>query len=88
MFASLSSGAIGAAIGAPADLILIRLQADDTLPKKKRKLYRNFFNAARRIPKEEGFMILYNGAMPTVIRAMALNFGMFCSYEESKERIS
>ena len=45
-------------------------------------------DAAKRIPKEEGFTTLWKGGVPTVIRAMALNFGLLTSFEESKERLS
>ena len=33
-------------------------------------------------------MALWKGARPTVVRAIALNIGMLCSYEESKERLA
>jgi solute carrier family 25 (mitochondrial oxoglutarate transporter), member 11 len=84
--ASLSAGGIASAIGSPADLILIRMQADSMLPVEQRRNYTSVFNAARRIPAEEGITALWKGGVPTVTRAMALNFGMFTTYEEAKER--
>ncbi len=33
-------------------------------------------------------MSLWKGGVPTVVRAMSLNLGMFTTYEESKERLS
>jgi solute carrier family 25 oxoglutarate transporter 11 len=86
--ASLTAGGIGSCIGNPADLILIRMQADSTLPVDQRRNYKSFFDAARRIPAEEGITALWKGGVPTVTRAMALNFGMFTTYEECKERFS
>jgi len=50
--------------------------------------YTSFFDAARRIPAEEGVLGLWKGCQPTVIRAMSLNLGMFTTYEEAKERFS
>ncbi|KAI3978214.1 hypothetical protein MKX01_013045 [Papaver californicum] len=67
----LTAGAIGASVGSPADLALIRMQADYTLPQAQRRNYRNAFHA------------LTPG--PTVVRAMALNMGMLASYDQSVE---
>jgi solute carrier family 25 (mitochondrial oxoglutarate transporter), member 11 len=64
------------------------MQADSTLPVEQRRGYTSFFNAARRIPAEEGILSLWSGGFPTVVRAMSLNLGMFTTYEESKERLS
>ena len=85
---SLAAGGLGSLVGTPADLILIRMQGDSTLPPEQRRNYTSVFNAARRIPQEEGVLSLWKGGMPTVIRAMALNLGMFTTYEESKERLT
>lgn len=58
------------------------------MPPDQRRNYKSFFDAARRIPAEEGVLSLWKGGVPTVTRAMALNFGMFTTYEECKERFS
>jgi solute carrier family 25 oxoglutarate transporter 11 len=84
----LTAGGLGAFIGTPADLILIRMQADSTLPIEQRRNYTSVFNAMRRIPAEEGVLSLWNGGVPTVTRAMAYNLGMFTAYEESKNRLT
>ena len=85
--ASLTAGGVASFIGTPADLILIRMQSDTTLPVDQRRNYKSFFDAARRIPAEEGVTSLWSGGVPTITRAMALNFGMFSTYEEAKERL-
>lgn len=85
---SLIAGGLGSFVGTPADLILVRMQADGSLPVEQRRNYTSFFDAARRIPAEEGVTGLWKGAIPTMVRAMALNFGMFTTYEEAKERLS
>jgi len=64
------------------------MQSDATLEAAKRRNYTSFFNAAKRIPTEEGITALWAGGVPTIIRAMALNLGMFTTYEESKERLA
>jgi len=45
-------------------------------------------NALRRIAGEEGVAALWNGCLPTVARAMALNFGQLAFYSESKARFA
>ena len=81
----LSAGAIGASVGTPADLALVRMQADATLPEAHRRHYKHAFHALGRIMKEEGVLALWKGAGPTVVRAMALNMGMLASYDQSIE---
>ena len=85
---SLTAGGLGSIVGNPSDLILVRLQADATLPEGQKRGYTSFFDAARRIPAEEGILGLWKGCSPTVVRAMSLNLGMFTTYEESKERLT
>lgn len=84
----LTAGFMGSLVGNPADLILIRLQSDATLPEAQRRNYRNFNDAFGRIIREEGVATLWKGATPTVIRAMALNFGMLGPFDEFKERLN
>ncbi|KZV25693.1 mitochondrial dicarboxylate/tricarboxylate transporter DTC [Dorcoceras hygrometricum] len=81
----LTAGAIGATVGSPADLALIRMQADATLPVAQRRNYTNAFHALYRITADEGVLALWKGAGPTVVRAMALNMGMLASYDQSVE---
>lgn len=81
----LTAGAIGASVGSPADLALIRMQADATLPLAQRRHYKNAFHALGRIVADEGVLALWKGAGPTVVRAMALNMGMLASYDQSVE---
>src|SRR6202042_810988 len=73
--AGLTAGGLAAMIGNPADLALIRMQSDGLKPKDKRANYRSVFDALKRIAGTEGIGALWAGASPTVIRAMALNFG-------------
>lgn len=83
----LSAGFIGSIVGNPADLILIRMQADSTLPVEQRRNYTGFFNAFNRIIKEEGVLALWRGSGPTVLRAMVLNFAMLGPFDEVKEQL-
>jgi len=74
-------------VGNPADLALIRMQSDGLKPKDKRANYRSVFDALKRIAGTEGIGALWAGASPTVIRAMALNFGQLSFFAESKSQL-
>mmetsp|Transcript_24004 Transcript_24004/g.61070 ORF Transcript_24004/g.61070 Transcript_24004/m.61070 type:complete len:295 (-) Transcript_24004:197-1081(-) len=84
---ALSAGGIAAVIGNPADLTLIRMQADSMLPEAERRGYRNVFHALGMVVKEDGAMGLFKGAGPTATRAMALNFGMLSFNTQAKQQL-
>lgn len=86
--ASLVAGATGAFVGNPADLALIRMQTDHTLPPDQRRHYKNVVDALTRIVREEGILELWKGVGPTMVRAMALNLGMLGPYDQAKEMLS
>jgi hypothetical protein len=65
--------------------VVIRIQSDNTLPPEKRRKYSSVPNAFKRIFQEEGIFALFEGAIPTACKGMALNLGMFAFYEKSKE---
>lgn len=69
-------------MGSPADLSLIRMQSDSTLPAAQRRNYKGVGDALTRIVKDEGAIGLFRGAGPTVTRAMALNMGMLASNDQ------
>ncbi|KAI3434506.1 hypothetical protein D9Q98_002580 [Chlorella vulgaris] len=81
----LTAGGLGALVGSPADLSLIRMQADTTLPPEQRRNYKGVFDALTRIVRDEGIGGLFTGAGPTVVRACALNMGMLASNDQAKE---
>lgn len=85
--AGLSAGGLAAMVGNPADLALIRMQSDGMKPKAERANYRSVFDALKRIAGQEGIGALWAGATPTVIRAMALNFGQLTFFAESKAQL-
>jgi len=84
---SITAGGIGSLVGNPADLALIRMQADHTLPAEQRRHYTGVGNALSRIVKEEGTLALWRGSTPTAIRAMALNLGMLAPFDQAKEML-
>ncbi|TLD28920.1 hypothetical protein PspLS_03861 [Pyricularia sp. CBS 133598] len=85
--AGLSAGGLAAMIGNPADLALIRMQSDGLKPKESRQNYKSVIDALARITKNEGIAALWSGATPTVVRAMALNFGQLAFFSEAKAQL-
>ena len=81
----MTAGGLGAIIGSPADLSLIRMQSDGLQPPEKRRNYKGVGQALSTIIREEGIMGLFTGAGPTAVRAMALNMGMLASNDQAKE---
>jgi len=85
--AGLSAGGLAAMIGNPADLALIRMQSDGLKPLAERKNYKSVIDALSSIAKSEGVGALWSGAAPTVVRAMALNFGQLAFFSEAKQQL-
>ncbi|TPX15470.1 uncharacterized protein E0L32_004450 [Thyridium curvatum] len=85
--AGLSAGGLAAMIGNPADLALIRMQSDGLKPIAERKNYKSVIDALSSIAKSEGIGALWAGAAPTVVRAMALNFGQLAFFSEAKAQL-
>merc|ERR1719157_306047 len=81
---ALGAGGIAAVMGNPADLALIRMQADSMLPVEQRRNYRGVFHALGSIAGADGPMGLFKGAAATATRAMALNFGMLAFNAQAK----
>lgn len=81
----LTAGGIGAFVGTPAEISLIRMCADGRLPVAQQRGYRNVFDALFRIVKEEGVLTLWRGCGPTVARAMVVNAAQLASYSQAKQ---
>ncbi|KFA65279.1 hypothetical protein S40285_02697 [Stachybotrys chlorohalonatus IBT 40285] len=85
--AGLTAGGLAAMLGNPADLALIRMQSDGLKPLAERKNYKSVIDALTSIAKGEGVAALWAGAAPTVVRAMALNFGQLAFFSEAKAQL-
>ncbi|KAF9891524.1 hypothetical protein FE257_003991 [Aspergillus nanangensis] len=85
--AGLGAGALAAFIGNPTEVALIRMQADGMRPIQERRNYSSAFNALWRIARHGGPLSLWNGATPTIVRAMSTNFGQLAFFSESKHQI-
>lgn len=81
------AGACGAFVGTPAEVALVRMTADGRLPVDQRRNYSSVFNALLRIAREEGVLVMWRGAIPTMGRAMVVNAAQLASYSQAKEAL-
>lgn len=83
----MTAGAVGAVVGNPAEVALIRMTADGRLPRAEQRGYTSVFNARGRVTREEGSITLWRGTLPTVGRALELNVAQLVTYDQAKEFI-
>ncbi|KAL0130822.1 hypothetical protein PUN28_002439 [Cardiocondyla obscurior] len=83
----MTAGCVGAFVGTPAEVALIRMTADGRLPIAERRNYKNVFDALFRIIREEGLFTLWRGAIPTMGRAMVVNAAQLASYSQAKQAL-
>lgn len=81
----MAAGAVGAFVGTPAEISLIRMTSDGRMPLAERRNYKNVFDALLRITKEEGVLTLWRGCIPTIGRAMVVNAAQLASYSQAKQ---
>ncbi|XP_014274599.1 mitochondrial 2-oxoglutarate/malate carrier protein [Halyomorpha halys] len=79
------AGICGAFVGTPAEVALIRMTADGKLPPAERRNYTNVFTALARITREEGFLTLWRGVIPTMGRSVVVNSVQLATYSQAKE---
>ena len=86
--AALVSGATGAIVGNPADLAMVRMQADGRLPAHERRNYTGVANAISRMVSQDGVTSLWTGSAPTVTRAMLVTAAQLATYDQIKDAIT
>ena len=86
--AALVAGASGAVVGNPADLAMVRMQADGRLPFQERRNYTGVGNALVRMVKQDGVMSLWTGSAPTVTRAMLVTAAQLATYDQIKDTVT
>jgi hypothetical protein len=84
----LAAGALGALLSSPADLVMLRMQADGRLPLEARRNYKNPFHALHRIVTTEGVTALWRGAGPNINRAMIVTTSQLVSYSTAQDYIA
>lgn len=80
----MAGGALGGAVGNPADIVNIRMQADSRLPEAQRRNYKHAVDGLLRVKREEGAEALLRGVRPNIIRAMLLTTGQIAAYDLAK----
>ncbi|KAL8243139.1 hypothetical protein R6Q59_009397 [Mikania micrantha] len=85
--AGLLAGGIGAAVGNPADVAMVRMQADGRLPVAQRRNYKGVSDAIATMVKQEGVTSLWRGSSLTVNRAMIVTASQLASYDQIKETL-
>ncbi|WZY80247.1 hypothetical protein YC2023_026631 [Brassica napus] len=83
--AGLIAGAVGSAVGNPADVAMVRMQADGRLPFHRRRNYKSVVDAIERIVRHEGVSSLWRGSWLTVNRAMIVTASQLATYDHVKE---
>eukprot|EP01112_Ceratiomyxa_fruticulosa_P002677 TRINITY_DN12836_c0_g1_i1.p1 TRINITY_DN12836_c0_g1~~TRINITY_DN12836_c0_g1_i1.p1 ORF type:complete len:305 (-),score=38.13 TRINITY_DN12836_c0_g1_i1:71-985(-) len=84
---AMASGALGGAVGNPADIVNVRMQNDGKLPVEQRRNYKHAFDGLVRMTREEGMSALARGIQPNVYRAMYMNAGQQVSYDIFKRNL-
>lgn len=85
MLCGVTSGAIAAGISCPAEVTLVRLSNDSSLPEAERRNYKGVGDAFVRIAKEEGFPAFFRGAGPFVNRAMLVGAVQVGTYDQFRQ---
>lgn len=81
----MSAGVVGAFVGTPAEVALVRMTSDGRLPIAERRNYSSVINALYRIATEESVATLFRGAVPTMGRAMVVNAAQLATYSQAKQ---
>lgn len=81
-----AAGGIGAFVGNPGDVAMVRLMADGKLPVEQRRGYKNFVDACSKIARSEGLLSMWRtGVVPNMNRATIITVGQLAAYDQCKE---
>lgn len=79
------SGGIAAYVSCPAEVAVVRMSNDSTLPPSERRNYKGVMDTAQRIVKEEGVAAFWRGSTPFVQRAMMVGVFQVATLDQFKE---
>ena len=79
-----TTGGIAAYISCPMEVATVRMSNDATLPVDQRRNYKNVFDTASRITKEEGVAAFWRGSTPFVQRAMLVGVFQVATLDQFK----
>ncbi|XP_047358186.1 mitochondrial 2-oxoglutarate/malate carrier protein-like [Vespa velutina] len=78
------SGVVGAFVGTPADVVLVRMVGDIKLSPEKRRNYKNVISALVDICQKEGITTLWRGTAPSIGRAAIVSGVQLGTYSRLK----
>lgn len=81
------AGGMAGMIGNPAELIMVRMQADRGKPDAQRYNYRNSIQGLYRMAKAEGVSSWFRGVVPNGIRSVLMNASQLGSYDWFKNTL-
>eukprot|EP01051_Picozoa_sp_SAG22_P004236 SAG22_NODE_222_length_14768_cov_6.358920_4_plen_296_part_00 len=81
------AGCVGAFVGTPSELGLVRMGADSQRPAAERRGYTSIVDCVVRVAKEEGPAVLWRGATATVARAGVLSAFQMGVASEAKQQL-
>ncbi len=79
-----ATGGIAAYVSCPAEVAVVRMSNDSTLPPDQRRNYKGVVDTAQRIIKEEGVMAFWRGSTPFVQRAMMVGVFQVATLDQFK----
>ena len=85
LICGIAGGVAGGFVAVPSDVAMTRMAIDGRQPPHLRRNYTFVTNALWRIYKEEGFLALFTGTLPTVTRAVVVNVSQFVTYFKTKQ---
>lgn len=80
----LLAGVVGGICGNPADMVMVRMQADGNLPAHLKRGYKHAGDGFLRVVRDEGLFTLWRGSGPTVARSMIITAAQLAIYDEAK----
>lgn len=85
MTAASIAGAGAAVLACPADMMLVRMQADKRLPESARRNYSNVVSGLTQVARQEGIRTWYRGLSALLTRGVAVTVAQFTTYELCKD---
>jgi len=79
-----TTGGVAAYISCPAEVAVVRMANDSSLPLLERRNYKNVLDTASRIVHEEGFATFWRGSGPLVTRAMIVGVFQVATLDQFK----
>jgi solute carrier family 25 oxoglutarate transporter 11 len=87
MGCGIMAGGIAAFISTPTDLVLTRMQSDNTSMNEVKYRYKHVFDGLWRIGRKDGVSALWRGGGVIVPRAMVINGVLLPGYHQSKQML-